>query len=145
MRVRVASQLAKTGEEWYQYFKTAASGTYVNQYMVVDFNLFSPGKALQPGTLWVIEEIPGLVKGADQTPTLARGYWPAYNVPFYAEVYLKSGYAQVFDDDEEEEKQTKEKAHGKKAVAAAHHGAGVARGYVGCSGAGGVHVLVYSH
>ena len=96
-RVRVASLLANTGEEWYTTFKTAASGTYVNQYMVVDFNRFTPSKPLQPGTLWVVEEIPGLVEGADQTPTLARGFWPSYNVPFYAEVYRRSGYADAFD------------------------------------------------
>lgn len=98
-RVRVASQMATTGEEWYRLFQRSASGTYVNQYMVVDFNRFTPGQPLRPGTLWVLEEIPGLVKGADQTPTLARGYWPSYNVPFYTEVYERSGYRAIFDDD----------------------------------------------
>ena len=44
---------------------------------VVDFKLFEKGKALRPNTLWVVEEIPGLVEGADQTATLARGYWPS--------------------------------------------------------------------
>ncbi len=96
-RVRIASALASSGKEYYELFKRAASGTYVNQYMVVDFKLFTPGQPLQPGTLWVLEEIPGLVEGADQTPTLARGYWPSYNVPFYAEVYRRSGYADAFD------------------------------------------------
>eukprot|EP00729_Bicosta_minor_P011971 gene11971-23531_t len=72
-RVRVASAMASTGKEWWEAFKTHASGTYVNQYMVTDFKLFTPGKALQPGTLWVVEEIPGLVAGGDQTATLARG------------------------------------------------------------------------
>ena len=56
--------------------------------MVVDFNKFTPGKALGEGALWVVEEIPGLVAGGDQTETLERGYWPSYNVPFYAEVYV---------------------------------------------------------
>ena len=40
---------------------------------------------LQPipaDTLWVVEEIPGLVAGADQSYVLARGYWPSYNVPY---------------------------------------------------------------
>ena len=97
-RVRVASAMANTGEEWWSVFKTHASGTYVNQYMVVDFKLFTKGQALLPNTLWVVEEIPGLVKGGDQTATLARGYWPSYNVPYYAEVYNRSGYRQLFDD-----------------------------------------------
>lgn len=96
-RVRAASAIASTGEEWYNAFKTHASGTYVNQYMVVNFNLFTPGSPLQPGTLWVVEEIPGLVEGGDQTATLARGYWPSYNVPFYAEVYKRSGYPEYLD------------------------------------------------
>eukprot|EP00038_Savillea_parva_P007022 m.167351 g.167351 ORF g.167351 m.167351 type:complete len:562 (-) comp12814_c0_seq1:149-1834(-) len=96
-RVRVASAIAKTGEEWYTTFKTHASGTYVNQYMVVDFNLFQPGEPLKAGTLWVMEEIPGLVAGGDQTLSLERGYWPSYNVPFYAETYTRLGYGSVLD------------------------------------------------
>jgi hypothetical protein len=59
--------------------------------MVVDFNKFTPGQPLQAGTLWVVEEIPGLVAGGDQTAVLERGYWPSYNVPFYAEIYTRSG------------------------------------------------------
>merc|ERR1719183_2941730 len=84
--------MAHTGQEWWQVFKTHASGTYVNQYMVVDFNHFKPKTALKDGTLWVVEEIPGLVIGADQTETLRRGYWPSYNVPYYLEIYQRSGY-----------------------------------------------------
>mmetsp|Transcript_30716 Transcript_30716/g.80404 ORF Transcript_30716/g.80404 Transcript_30716/m.80404 type:complete len:565 (+) Transcript_30716:27-1721(+) len=96
-RVRVASAIASTGEEWWNAFRTNASGTYVNQYMVVDFKKFTPAQALKPGTLWVVEEIPGLVAGGDQTETLERGYWPSYNVPFYGEVYSRSGYSAHLD------------------------------------------------
>merc|ERR1719216_766026 len=86
-RVRVANAVASTGREWYEAFRAHASGTYVNQYMVVDFNLFKPSMELPDGLLWVMEEIPGLVAGEDQTETLRRGYWPSYNVPYYREVY----------------------------------------------------------
>ena len=72
-RVRIASVMAHSGEEWWQTVKTAASGTYVNQYMIVDYNLFTPGKDLPANTLWVVEEIPGLVYGGDVTPQLVRG------------------------------------------------------------------------
>jgi len=91
-RVRVANAIAQSGQEWYEIFRQHASGTYVNQYMIVDFSLFSPLTALRDGTLWVVEEIPGLVMGADQTGILRLGYWPSYNVPFYPEVYTRSGY-----------------------------------------------------
>ena len=67
--------------------------------IAVDFKLYTKGQALLPNTLWVVEEIPGLVAGGDQTATLARGYWPSYNVPYYAEVYNRSGYKSIFDED----------------------------------------------
>jgi len=91
-RVRAANYLARSGKEWHTSFSKSASGTYVNQYMVVDFKLFTPGHALLDNTLWVVEEIPGLVEGEDQTNQLRRGYWPSYNVPYYPEVYRLSGY-----------------------------------------------------
>lgn len=91
--MRISHNVAKSGEEWFEAFRTHASGTYANQYMVVDFSRFTPGQPLRDGTLWVVEEMPGLVVGADQTDALARGYWPSYNVPFYKEVYARSGYA----------------------------------------------------
>lgn len=94
-RVRVSSALARSGPEFYQHMKRHFSGTYANQYMVVDYKLFEPKKAIKPNTLWVVEEMPGLMVGADQSVMLSRGYWPSYNVPFYPEVFNKSGYPQM--------------------------------------------------
>ena len=91
-RVRVASSMSSTGEEWRDHMRTHFSGTYANQYMVVDTKRFTPSRPLQEGTLWIVEEMPGLLVGADKTETLARGYWPSYNVPFFPEVYNRSGY-----------------------------------------------------
>ena len=92
-RVRIANVMADGGKTWGEVFSTHASGTYVNQYMVIDMTKFEPGRApLRPGTLYVVEEIPGLIKSADQTDALSLGYWPSYNVPFYPEIYNRSGY-----------------------------------------------------
>lgn len=49
------------------------TGTYNNQYMVVDLNKVTLGRELADGTLWVIEQIPGLVVGEDQTTILRAG------------------------------------------------------------------------
>jgi len=49
------------------------SGTYNNQYMIVDLKKVTLGHELANGTLWVIEQIPGLVVGADQTTILRAG------------------------------------------------------------------------
>lgn len=46
------------------------AGTYNNQYMVVDYKLFSPGAELPPAVLYVSEQIPGLVVFGDITQEL---------------------------------------------------------------------------
>ncbi|KAK9795552.1 hypothetical protein WJX73_006243 [Symbiochloris irregularis] len=90
-RVRIANALATSGQQWTKMLDTNNSGTYNNQYMVLDFKRFIPGRELLPGTLWVAEQIPGLIEAADMTETLLRGYWPSYNVPFFPEIYKRSG------------------------------------------------------
>ncbi|KAA0706336.1 Phospholipase B-like 1 [Triplophysa tibetana] len=95
-RVRLAHVLAHTGEEWGQIFSRFNSGTYNNQYMIVDTSRVSLGSKLEDGALTVVEQIPGLVEFSDQTQTLRRGYWPSYNVPFHRKIYLLSGYEQMW-------------------------------------------------
>lgn len=73
-RVRAANLLAADGRTWVDVFKRHNSGTYNNQYMVVDLKRFQPRKQLQSGLLWVVEQLPGMVEAADMTNTLSRGY-----------------------------------------------------------------------
>ncbi|TRY88416.1 hypothetical protein DNTS_018317 [Danionella cerebrum] len=91
-RVRVANALARSGEQWARTFGRHNSGTYNNQYMVVDSSRVKLGVSLEDGALTVVEQIPGLIEFSDQTPTLRRGYWPSYNVPFHRRIYELSGY-----------------------------------------------------
>jgi hypothetical protein len=59
--------------------------------MVIDYKLFHPGAALQPGFFSVLEQLPGLIVASDMTSTLAeQGYWASYNRPFYSEVFALS-------------------------------------------------------
>ena len=69
-RVRIASAMAATGPEWFDYFSRNHSGTYANQYMIANMNLFEPNEILKNDTLWVVEEAPGIVVGSDQTDAL---------------------------------------------------------------------------
>ena len=71
--------MANSGPEWSKLVSRYNSGTYNNQYMVLDGKLFKPGNALQKNTLYVIEQIPGLVVGGDATNELEKGYWSSYN------------------------------------------------------------------
>jgi len=91
-RVRLASHAANDGKSWAKHFEKHNSGTYNNQYMIIDYKLFKPKNALAENTLWIIEQMPGSVYSKDATIELERGYWPSYNVPYFDEVYIGSGY-----------------------------------------------------
>ena len=50
--------------------------------MILDYKLFEPGKPLKPDTLWILEQLPGIVEMADMTVLLEeQRYWASYNVP----------------------------------------------------------------
>ena len=78
-RVRAANQLTDSGPAWFDMVSRYNSGTYNNQYMVLDTKRFKAKNALQSNTLFVVEQIPGLMAGADVTDQLERGYWSSYN------------------------------------------------------------------
>ncbi|KAG0412815.1 hypothetical protein HPB47_010049 [Ixodes persulcatus] len=78
-----ANRLATSGEEWADIFSRYNSGTYNNQWMVVDYKKFTPGQPLQDDLLWVLEQLPGYIYKEDLTKVLRRQtYWPSYNVPY---------------------------------------------------------------
>jgi hypothetical protein len=94
-RVRLANTMSPDGKTWVNIFSQHNSGTYNNQYMVIDLKKFSPGKGLADGALWVAEQIPGRVEFADETEILRYGYWPSYNIPFFPDIWRQSGYASI--------------------------------------------------
>ena len=57
----------------YFIFFYPCTGTYNNQYMIIDLKKIELDKTIGDGALWVVEQIPGLVQGADQTPILREG------------------------------------------------------------------------
>ncbi|XP_075023385.1 putative phospholipase B-like 2 isoform X5 [Calonectris borealis] len=97
LRNIVANRLARSGPEWAAVFRRFNSGTYNNQWMVVDYNAFTPGRASPPqGVLTVLEQIPGLVVVADQTELLyQQGYWASYNLPYFEEIFNASGIPEL--------------------------------------------------
>ena len=62
MRALTANALATDGRSWTELFAYQHSGTYPNQWQVLDMNKFQPG--IEPGAdlFWVLEEIPGEVR-----------------------------------------------------------------------------------
>jgi len=95
VRVRVANALSQDAKDWARYVSQYWSGTYPNQWMIVDYKKFTPNQPLKADTFWVVEEIPEFVHARDLTQYLERGHWPSYNVPFYRDVYNASGYQSI--------------------------------------------------
>ncbi|KAF8778477.1 putative phospholipase B-like 2 like protein [Argiope bruennichi] len=88
----IANRLAKSGKEWVALFGLKNSGTYNNQWIILDFKKFQPGRPLQDGLLWVLEQLPGYLHSEDMTDVLRQqGYWPSYNVPYFKDVFNMSG------------------------------------------------------
>ncbi|XP_045390713.1 putative phospholipase B-like 2 [Lemur catta] len=89
----VANRLAADGDSWTDVFKRFNSGTYNNQWMIVDYKAFVPGGP-SPGTkvLTILEQIPGMVVVADKTSELyQKTYWASYNIPAFETVFNASG------------------------------------------------------
>nr|XP_012303059.1 phospholipase B-like 1 [Aotus nancymaae] len=91
-RVRVANMMADSGKKWADIFSKYNSGTYNNQYMVLDLKKVKLNHSLDKGTLYIVEQIPTYVEYSEQTDVLRKGYWPSYNVPFHEKIYNWSGY-----------------------------------------------------
>lgn len=89
----VANRLASDGLSWTKLFKKYNSGTYNNQWLVINYALFRPGhKMPKNGLLYILEQMPGLVETRDVTKQLfSQTYWASYNVPFIPEIFEASG------------------------------------------------------
>ena len=96
IRSMVANQLAMDAPGWAHTFAQQASGTYNNQWMVLDVN--KAQKATQSAgelpddTFWVIEEVPGLMHAEDQSQYLnTHGYWSSFNEIYYSDTRSIAG------------------------------------------------------
>lgn len=98
IRIMVANRLAYTGQDWASLFALHNSGTYNNQWMVVDYKLFESGHSLKDGLLTVLEQIPGTVYWEDSTEKLRNtSYWASYNIAYYPDIYNSSGTMDAYN------------------------------------------------
>uniref|UniRef100_A0A7S3K4T8 Phospholipase B-like n=1 Tax=Aureoumbra lagunensis TaxID=44058 RepID=A0A7S3K4T8_9STRA len=91
IRVRTANALAESGKDWAQILGIKNSGTYNNQYDIIDLKLKNSNSS---GLLTIVEQIPGLVQSIDRTEhLLEESYFLSYNVPHIPKIYQLSGYS----------------------------------------------------
>ncbi|XP_077509295.1 putative phospholipase B-like 2 [Amblyomma americanum] len=96
VRAMVATRLARSGREWADIFAMKNSGTYNNQWIVLDYKLFTPGNRLPNNTLWILEQMPGITRQEDITDVLRKKtYWPSYNIAYFEDIFDISGQQQL--------------------------------------------------
>ena len=94
--------MAGSAEEWTSIFKKENSGTYNDQYMILDLNKINlKEKKIPEKSLMIIEQLPGETDINDVTEILKKGYWPSYNVPYSDKIYTKSGYKIILDSNKD--------------------------------------------
>lgn len=92
MRIMLATRLAKSGKEWVELMSQSATGLYSSQWMVVDYGKFEPKRPLQNGTLFVLEQMPGISHAQDMSQKLDEsGYWASENRAWFDDVREASG------------------------------------------------------
>uniref|UniRef100_A0A915MFN3 Phospholipase B-like n=1 Tax=Meloidogyne javanica TaxID=6303 RepID=A0A915MFN3_MELJA len=94
VRAVVANLLSRTPREWCQIFKRYNSGTYNNQWGILDYKRFTPEKPLpDSGLFYVLEQMPGHVYYQDLSLYLKeKTYFASYNIPFFKKASRISGF-----------------------------------------------------
>lgn len=88
-----AAWVADSSEEWADEFLKYNSGTYNNQYVIVDSKKFVPGERPTKDLIWITETMPGIAVKRDVTNVFVdQGYWPSFNVPYTEEIFNIAGY-----------------------------------------------------
>mmetsp|Transcript_46687 Transcript_46687/g.143979 ORF Transcript_46687/g.143979 Transcript_46687/m.143979 type:complete len:550 (-) Transcript_46687:99-1748(-) len=92
VRVMVANRMASSGPQWVDVFSRQNSGTYNNEWLVLDMNLITPGSDFPANTFTLADQMPGKVFSGDLTRTLSAGYVPSYNVPYFKAAFELAGF-----------------------------------------------------
>ncbi|KAL7719857.1 Phospholipase B-like [Entamoeba marina] len=83
IRITISVRMATTGQEFKDIFEKYNSGTYNNQWVIVNYNIFnSVEDGIPEGSLTVVEQLPGHVYIEDYSSQLETdSYFGSFNVP----------------------------------------------------------------
>ena len=98
-RAMISNRISNSSKEWVENFIKYNSGTYNNQFMVLDKNKVNLiNKTIDYDAFYIVEQLPGFAKINNVTSFLKFGYWSSYNVPFDKEIYEKSLIQKIIDE-----------------------------------------------
>ena len=98
-RAMISNRISNSSREWTENFVKYNSGTYNNQFMVLDKNKVDLSKkTIDYDSFHIVEQLPGFTKINNVTDFLKFGYWSSFNVPFDKEIYKKSLIQERIDE-----------------------------------------------
>jgi len=98
IRAYHAVLMAHNGSDWCNIFIKHNSGTYNNQYVVVDSNKLTRFSKPTSDLIWIIEQFPGTYEMGDVTDYLVtNGYFPSVNCPYFERLYNLAGYPELVE------------------------------------------------
>eukprot|EP01134_Creolimax_fragrantissima_P002840 CFRG2840T1 len=93
IRVVVANALSTDGKTWSELFTKYNSGTYNNQWLVVDMEKWHKFSEPEPGFFYLVEQTPMSVVTKDLTEYVTTNmYFASYNIPYDRDVWKAMGY-----------------------------------------------------
>ncbi|CAJ0941033.1 unnamed protein product, partial [Mesorhabditis belari] len=104
IRAQIATRLSTGNAQWAEIFAKYNSGTYNNQWVIVDYKKFKPGlkKLPKQGLIHILEQLPGYIQHKDLSEYLIdQLYWPSYNMPYFPDVYndsMTASFAEKYGD-----------------------------------------------
>ena len=91
-RAMICNRISNSSKEWAENYIKYNSGTYNNQYMILDKNKINlVNKSIEQDAFYIVETFPGIGKVNNVTDVFKFGYWSSYNIPYDHELYNISG------------------------------------------------------
>jgi len=92
--VMMVNRMAQNAVQWQALFSERNNGQENAQWMIVDYNKFTPGQPLADGSFFLIEMVPGTIQKKELAAHLrSSGYFASYNRPYFPETRALSGHA----------------------------------------------------
>ena len=101
-RAMICNRISNSSKEWAENYIKYNSGTYNNQFMILDKNKVNlVNKSIDLDAFYIAETFPGIGKVNNVTDVLKFGFWSSYNIPYDKELYGMSGIKEVIEKNPE--------------------------------------------
>ena len=97
-RAMISNRISNSSKEWAKNFVKYNSGTYNDQFMILDKNKVNlVNKSIENDAFYIVETLPGMARINNVTDILKFGYWSSYNIAFDKDIYDNCGINELID------------------------------------------------